>query len=106
MSERLPVTSTSPHYEFRITLDGAEYGFEFRWNGVEEAWFFSLKDSNGLPLKSGVRVVSDWPLALRGVHTNCPPGLLLCEDTTGARTPPGRNDLGSRHLLIYYPVSV
>lgn len=102
MSVMLPVTSDVPHYAFQTTLDGASYGFEFFWNASAAGWFVSLFDANGDPIVNSVRVTVDVPLFLRYPDERKFPGWLVAQDSTGQHADPGRNDLGTRCLLLYF----
>lgn len=99
---QLPLRTDLTHYDFGITLDGVAYNFELRWNTRDEAWFLDLRLESGEAVYTGIRVVINWPLALRCRHESHPPGQLLAVDTSGKDAEPGIDDFGSRVLLLYY----
>lgn len=105
MTLTLPLRSDLPHYSFDTTLDGVVYGFEFFWNTIEEGWFMSLFSSNGDALLQGLRVTCDWPLAKYYATPGFPPAMLMAQDTGGEQKTPGRDDLGTRVLLLYFSES-
>lgn len=86
--------------EIQIALDGVTYGMRFRYNTRMDAWFLDLSDEEGVPILSGRRIVVDWPLLERRSRA-VPPGHLYAFDTTLRQQDPGRDDLGTRVLLLY-----
>lgn len=98
----LPINSTLPDFTFEVDLDGATYGFRFRWNVRAQAWFMSLSDDGGNPLLTEQRVVVGFPLGKRGRNASLPPGTLWALDTSGLDEDPGLTDLGTRVLVLYF----
>lgn len=101
----MPTRTDLPHYDFTIDLDGVTFGFEFRWNDRDGAWYFSIADVNGSPLLSGRRVVLGIPLLSRFRDPRLPAGELTAIDTLGTDAPPGITELGARVRLLYFPAS-
>lgn len=95
------LTGGTPHYSFRVSLDGGEYTLELHWNGRLEAWFLDITDVDGTVLESGIRVVVGWPLLARAVNEDMPPGQLVAVDTSGQDAEATLNDLGGRVQLVY-----
>lgn len=102
MSLTIPLRSDLPFYRFQAELDSVTYGFEFRWNYEAGAWFVSVFTSEDELVLGSKRVVVDWPLGARYVDSRLPPGLLMFLDTTGAHQDPGKDDLGSRCVFLYF----
>lgn len=89
----------------RLTLDGRVYTLRLDWNETARGWFFSLLDSEDVPVMLGVRVVANWPLLRwKKWDPRCPPGELAAVDETGDGSPPGFDDfgLGKRVQLTYF----
>lgn len=101
MAIQLPTLAGREWYEFRITLDGVKYTVELRWNARSNRWTFSLRTRDGEPLLVGRRVVVGMPLLMRGTDPRMPPGDIIAVDQAGLDADPGRDDLGSRVLLMY-----
>lgn len=80
---RIPTSPGEPHYRQETELDGAVYQFTFDWNAREGAWYVSLADVTGTPIRSGIRLVPNWPLLRRLRHPNRPPGELIVLDPRG-----------------------
>ena len=103
MATELPLRSDSAHFSFQIELEGTTFGFEFRWNGRDASWYFTLLDAEGTPLLAGLRVVVRHLYLWRYRYFNLPKGELEFVDTTDADEEPGLTDLGTRVLGLYTP---
>jgi hypothetical protein len=102
MSVYLPLrTDATPHYSFEVSLEGATFTFEFRWNSYGEFWVFDLSDSNGDLLLAGRRVTVRTPLLGRFKDTRMPAGELMAFDTAGGDVDPTLEDLGTRVAMVY-----
>lgn len=98
---RIP-TFTDSEYTERVTLDGIEYSFLFSYSTREEVWYMSLFATDGTPIASSVKLVSNYRLIKRNLHPARPPGLLVVL-STGSDEPPKQGELGEgkRCALIY-----
>lgn len=101
----LPLRSDLSAYSFQVELDAKSYGFVFRWNEREGAWYFDIYDGEGELLRAGMKVVIDFPLIVRATSKDLPPGKLFAVDTSGALDAPGLEDLGARVQVVYYEAS-
>lgn len=101
----LPCRTDLPHYSFACDLDGVGYGFEFRWNARSEAWFMTILTGDDQVILAGVKVVVDFPLAVRSASALMPPGTFIAVDTSGQHLDPGLTDLGERVQLSYLDAS-
>jgi hypothetical protein len=97
----IPTTPSVPAYTQRTTLDGREYAFEFRWNDRDGAWYMHIADSDGQHIRSGIRIVLNWPLLRRVTDPRTPPGSIVAIDTSKQDLAPGLDDLGARVKLLY-----
>lgn len=102
MALTIPLQNDLPFFSMQVELENSTYGLEFRYNEASEAWFVSISTADGTPIVSGARLVVDWPLFGRYADDRLPPGILIAQDTTGARQDPGLEDLGTRTLLLYF----
>lgn len=98
----VPLINTLPFYTQQAQLDGAIYGLEFLWNFREEAWYFTIYDSQGDAIAAGLRVVVGFPIGTRCRDARMPPGIFQFQDTTGGDADPGFADLGARVQLYYF----
>lgn len=101
----LPCAPGSAHYTFSTDLDGVTYGFEFRWNTRDAAWYMSIFTGDDEPIISSVKVVVDLPLAFRCADARMPLGTFIAYDTSGQQLDPGIDDLGERVQLTYLDAS-
>lgn len=86
----------------RTTLDGASFVLKFDWYGRDGKWRLSLADADGVPIRTGIVLVTGVRLLARVVHPRRPRGDLAVIDATGANdVDPGFSDLGARFRLYY-----
>lgn len=97
------------HVTFQVTLEGASYGLEWRWNVRDDRWYLSLSDAEGQPIATGRPVVlgDDWLDELP--PGDRPPGAIVAvvsEDYLDGLgydlRDPGFEDLASRRVRVLY----
>jgi hypothetical protein len=86
---------------FSVDLDGVNYQFDMRYNEREGFWYFNISDVDGNIIRSGVKVVSNWPLIRLLMDSNRPAGELITIDTRYQPLDPGLSDLGIDVLFGY-----
>jgi hypothetical protein len=97
----IPVRSDLDTYKFTIDLEKITYGFDFHWNDRMGKWVFDISDSTASAIVQSLPIyVNQLPLD-RFRDERLPPGTLLFIDTAGTNLDPGRDDFGSRVLMIY-----
>jgi len=89
------------NFSITVDLDGVDYQFDFAYNGREDAWYFDLLDVVGNYLRSGVKVVANWPLLWRYVSEDRPAGEIVSLDTRDTPLDPALADLGLNVLFGY-----
>lgn len=100
---QIPLTSTSPWYEFTSVLEGETYRLTVRYNSVYAAWYLDILGlSNEVDLK-GITLLGGIDL-LEGL-TVLELGKLFIYDQEGKETEPDRDSLGNRHILLYLTLS-
>jgi len=99
---RLPIDSTDPHARQLVELEGSTYAIETDWNDRDQAWFCSIYTNEGTALITGYRLVIGALPIRRVVGDTRPPGEIQVVDTAGGYVDPGRDDLGSRVILLYW----
>lgn len=97
----IPVDSDAEFYDLTVDLDGRSYTFEVRWNARSLAWFIATYDGSGELLVAPRRVVIGANLLGRGADSRLPPGELLAVDTSQTGADAGRDDLGTRVVIVY-----
>ena len=61
----IPVSPGIPSQRLRVTLDRREFVLDLRWSMREARWYLDVRDSGGVLLVGGVKVVTSWPLLAR-----------------------------------------
>lgn len=110
MSLLIPLRSDLDHYQETVTLDEVSFDFVFRWNNRDDCWYLSIfdptvaeaVDGSRIPIIGSIPVLVGWALLAQYRMRERPLGDLVAFDTSGQELDPGRRDLGSRVLLIYY----
>lgn len=97
----IPTRTDLGAYTFQVELDGKVYRFSMQFNDREGFWYFSIADEGGNAIRSGVKVVANWPLLGRVAEEAAPPGLLFAIDPTDQDLDPGLSDLGETVFLTY-----
>ncbi|HYQ47152.1 MAG TPA: hypothetical protein VER11_34515 [Polyangiaceae bacterium] len=101
----VPTTPGVPFYTQKTRLDGVDYVLSFRHSQREDRWYLSIADAEEVPILTGLKLVTNWPLlqAYR-FDPRVPPGELMASTLTTDDSPPGLNELGEglRVQLIYF----
>jgi len=97
----IPIDATLGKQSFTTILDGIELGFELLNNTRGDYWTMNVYSAAGDLLAAGVRLVTNWPLALRNTDERLPPGRLMLLDQSGAGTEADFEALGTTHVLMY-----
>lgn len=100
---QLPISQEGPHFRFSTELDDTTFGFEFRWNARDSAWYMSIFDGNGTELASGIKVVLNAALPANYTAAGMPGKALVAVDTAGTDEEAGYSDLGRRIIIVYDP---
>lgn len=106
---QLPIDSSSYNYTVATALDDTVYQIDVRWNDVLQLWYLDLLDIDRNMIVSGIAIVIGCALGGQCVDARMPPGVIMVADLSAAATgaPPrdaGVDDLGSRVVVLYYPV--
>jgi hypothetical protein len=99
----LPVSDTLTNYEFEVSLDGVIFRLRLKFNDRSQAWFLDLFDADGVALRSGIRLVSDWfPLRLFQGEGRPAGDLVVINLSPDARiSAPDEDQLGQEVVLAY-----
>src|SRR5436853_4262837 len=100
MTERIE-TTPYPDTTQRVALTGVLYTLRIYWSQRCSCWHFDLSDVDGVPIVSGVRMVTAFPLLYRFRHLPVPPGELFFVDLRNQAGEPTLEDMGSRYRLYY-----
>lgn len=97
----IPTRGDIGAYFFRITLDLEVFSLSFQFNDREGRWYMSIADQAGNPVRSGLKLVSNFPVTARIADPAGPNGEIMALDTTGQGLDAAFADLGSRVLVTY-----
>jgi len=104
----IPTVQGEAFYSIRTRLDGSDYNLRFAWNERADRWHLDIADEANIPLVTGIKIMTNWPL-IRYYRYNLtvPQGSLLALTTTLDLSPPGLYDLGEdrRVSMVYIPVA-
>ena len=98
----IPTSTTFSFYTLDVELDDIEFRLEFKFNARDQAWYLSIYDTNDTPLRSGLRVVSDWTLLRLWQEIQLrPEGELIATTQGGIARPALIDELGEDVVLTY-----
>lgn len=89
-------------FTLTVDLDGVDFQLQFQFNSREGFWYFDLLDTTQTILRSGVKVVSNYPILrlYRDVESR-PAGELMSFDTRLTPADPGLDDLDVNSIFGY-----
>lgn len=83
------------------SLDGVNYILQIRQNPREDFAYVSILDTENNPIRSGLKVVSNWPLMRLMRNTPRPAGQIITIDTRTIPDDPDFSEFGIDVLLGY-----
>ncbi len=101
----IPTSTELANYRFTVELEGSVFGFDFAFNDRDRSWFFTLSREDGTVLRSGIKVVTNFPLLRTITAEGRPLGEIMAIDTTGEDLRAGLEDLGDQVSLVYFESS-
>lgn len=97
----IPTRGDLGAYFFQIELDRIVFTLAFQFNQREGFWYFNILDIDGVPVRTGIKVISNFPLTRLITIQSRPPGEIIALDTTGQGVEATLESLGSEVLLAY-----
>ena len=96
-------TFDDANYRESVILDGTPYVLAFALNQRENTYYLSISASDGTPLVSGLKVLSNWPMLHGFVDARLPPGELIPLTAADDASPPEPGELGTtERVTLYY----
>ena len=93
----------NPRYDITYKVDGESYHFYITWNEHDQSWYLDLFGvSNGTDIK-GIKLVSGVNLTKPFNIPNW--GALYIIDQNGKAADPDYDNIGTRYIMYYVPVS-
>lgn len=105
MPAEIPTDTTLATYVFSVELDRIVFGLRLQFNERDQSWFFDLLTAEGVPIRQGIKIVTNFPLLRLISAAERPPGEIFAIDTTGEDKRAGLADLGDQVKLVYYDES-
>ena len=96
----IPTRSDIAAYFFKVRLDDVLFQLAFQHNNREDRWYLDLRTADGVPIRSGIKLVSNFPLLRLVAQASRPPGELVVINTVSDNDPALR-DLGDLIKLAY-----
>lgn len=96
-----PNASQDGNFFFVAELDGAEYQLYFKYNEREDTWYLDISDLQGNAIRSGMKMVVNFPFMRTCMISERPPGEFTALDTLSDPRDPGLDDLDERVTLVY-----
>lgn len=84
-----------------IDFDGVDYRLKFHYNSREGFWYFDLLNQDGTQLRSGSKVVSNYPVIRLMMNTPRPEGELWFIDTNYRPADPDFDALNVDSVMTY-----
>ena len=101
MAEVIPIDAKLGVNRVRVRLDGVFFRLRFQWSGRFLTWSMSLESDDGVAILQSARVTADAGITLSQTQAGMPRGEIVPVDTSGRGADPGREDLGTRVLIVY-----
>lgn len=84
-----------------VSLEGINYQFQFYENTREGFWYFNFLDTEGNPIRTSIKIVSNWAFLRTLRTTPRPPGDIISIDTRNIKLDPGIDEFGIDVILGY-----
>jgi len=82
-------------------LEQTTFGFQFRWNDRDQAYYFNILNESGDVIRAGVRVIVNFELLRQLVDEGRPLGKFLAWDPRSDPQPPVFGEIGDAVILTY-----
>ena len=97
----IPINSNNPKWSERLTIDGSDYIFHFRWNNRMSRWILSIGDQSDNPLIIGIVCCVRMDLLAQFRYMDVPQGVLMFFNPNTPDTDPSYEDFGNGAFLAY-----
>jgi hypothetical protein len=99
----IPLDSTFPWFQTRITLSGITYTLTFRYNSRSTRWVMDIGDASNNPIQLGLVLLINVDLTYqyRPANISLPVGTFFVQDNTGQGIQPTQYSFGTTHTLFY-----
>lgn len=96
----LPTRTDISVYAFTVELDNELFAISLTFNVRSNHWYMSIADADGIPVREGIKLVSNWPLLLTWIQQGRPAGEMICASPYTDEDP-DRDTLGTSSVFVY-----
>jgi len=97
----LAIETEFQRYQYSVTLDGVVFQLVWVWSERAQQWFVDLLDSDGNAIRSGLAVVTGFPLFSLLAESSRPLGEMVITQVSSPKREPAETDLGDSHAIVY-----
>jgi hypothetical protein len=97
----LPLVNNLTWYQFRVTLSGAIYTLNIRYNTRMARWTMDIEDSAANVILAGVTLLINRDLTGQYLYLSIPPGVFFALDNTNTDTEPTQFSFGTTNSFVY-----
>jgi hypothetical protein len=97
----LETASELGNLNFTTSMDGVTYKVFLKYNAREDFWYVSLEDLEDNSIRTGLKIVSNWPLLRLMKGTPRPAGELMAIDTRVFAIDPDLSEFGAEIEFSY-----
>ena len=98
--KEIPFDGIDANARMTTPLAGIVYRLRFDWKQRSQRWFFTLETSDGTPILTNKKIVSQY--FIRRKHDDWPEGCFACLEPTNEGGNPGRNNFGYGKKFRFY----
>lgn len=98
---QIPTFTDPANYQMTIDLDGTIFGLIFIYNPRDAHWRVDIEDESGVRIRSGLKLVTGWPVLNNWRAQNRPHGELIMIDPGGEDREADLNAIGQTIFLTY-----
>ena len=99
----VPFVPSIGNYRFGTTLQDTPYLLDVAWNVTEQAWYFTVRESDQTIIQSNLKIVLGTYIGRRSDHPLFTQGVFVAIDLTNKGQEAGFDDLGTRVVVQYIP---
>jgi hypothetical protein len=96
----VPLLKDTAAFRYTIAIDGENFVFAFKWHQRSAAWYMTIMQADGTPIRSGVRLIESWPLNGRDLDPRLFDGVLILLRLDGKTGPPTYDDFQRGNVTL------
>jgi len=96
----VPLLTDSAAFRYTIAIDGENFVFAFRWQQRNSAWYLTIRLADSTVIRSGIRLIENWPLNGRDLDPRMFNGVLILLRLDGKTGPPTYDDFQRGNVTL------